>query len=228
MEISTKPANKTSAIWKQHKSESDLEFKYFSAYHLFGDIRTVGMVAQEFGISSRHLYKISKKHDWKKRVQASDLYHFQLEMRKLEGELKGLKKVRIVTAKNLYRSIQFKMKNFSEYIDCYIPDKAKNLTMTADATSDEHVSRLWKVLKMVNLYEQITTRFELFFEKEIAKSLSDSSAKSLDEDLQKLEEDVDNFDYNIETFSLNSESKSEQISEEFEHNSDILTRICPT
>jgi len=190
----TKNQKKITPVWRQLKAETDLEFKYFSAYHIFGNTRTVGKVADEFSVSSRHLYNISKKHHWKGRAEASDLYHFQLEMRKLDAELKEEKKIRIMTSKRLYKSLNRKMKNFSEYIDFYVPDKCNTLTINGFEGSDEHIDRMTKVIKMVNLYELITKKFELYFAKEIELSLSPENANNLSEELEMLENDVDTFE----------------------------------
>ena len=195
-----KTQNKITPIWRQLKSETDQEFKYFSAYHIFGNTRTVGKVADEFSVSSRHLYNISKKNHWKGRAEASDLYHFQLEMRKLDAELKEEKKIRITTAKRLYKSLNRKMKNFSEYIDFYVPDKCNTLTINGFEGSDEHIDRMTKVIKMVNLYEVITKKFELYFAKEIQLSLSPENANNLSEELEMLENDVYEFSEKINQY----------------------------
>jgi hypothetical protein len=197
-------STKITPIWRQLKSETDQEFKYFSAYHFWGNTRTVGKVADEFSVSSRNLYNISKKNHWKRRAEASDLYHFQLEMRKLEKELKEEKKVRIMTAKNLYKSLNKKMKNFSEYIDFYVPDKSNTLTIDGYKGGDEHIDRMTKVLKMVNLYELITKKFEFYFAQEIQLSLSPENANNLSEELEILEEDVDNFESKMNNFELDA------------------------
>jgi len=194
-----KTQNQITPIWRQLKAETDQEFKYFSAYHFFGNTRTVGKVADDFSVSSRHLYNISKKNHWKGRAEASDLYHFQLEMRKLDAELKEEKKIRITTAKRLYKSLNHKMKNFSEYIDFYVPDKCNTLTINGFEGSDEHIDRMTKVIKMVNLYEVITKKFELYFAKEIQLSLSPENANNLSEELEMLENDVYEFSEKIDS-----------------------------
>jgi len=59
--------------WQRRPDESAIAYRYFRRYRDLGPERTVVAVAQEFRKQPSHLYRLSRRFDWRERAGARDL-----------------------------------------------------------------------------------------------------------------------------------------------------------